>query len=251
MNTSSWRHYYEQNRLNREEPNWAAPCLIPDDIRRKLAVSLSHFQLGETGGGTFLLKEAAGQSNTDDLASLSYFVAEEKEHARLLSCMVRRLDGKLVHRHWTHRLFKLARRAGGFRFEIQMLLTAEIVGTAYYEMVQAGTSDSALSSAVALMLRDESKHVAFHQDRLSHHWRDYFPLERATWALQFQILVLAAVRAAWLDHGTCLRSLGFTWVEFAQRTRQLSTQFIDGLHAPQTSCGACSQGKLTVEIAQG
>src|SRR5271154_5247253 len=113
MNTTTWRRHYENNRNNRTEPDWNAPCLLQHDVCRELATSLSHFQLGETGGGSFLLNEAAKESDADDLAALSFFVQEEKEHARLLACMVHRLGGSLIQRHWTHRVFKLARRAGG------------------------------------------------------------------------------------------------------------------------------------------
>jgi hypothetical protein len=107
MNTSSWRHYYEFNQLNRIEPAWNTPCLLPENLRQELAISLSHFQLGETGGGTFLLREASKESDAEDLAALGHFVLEENEHARLLACMVERLGGKLVHRHWSPGSLKL------------------------------------------------------------------------------------------------------------------------------------------------
>ena len=148
------------------------------------------------------------------LEALELFVKEEAEHARLLARLVQRLGGRLVKRHWTHRLFKLARRAGGFHFEIQMLLTAEIVGTAYYEMIDRAVQDAPLNAAIGLMLRDEASHLAFHLDRLKMSRRDWLPLERDGWELQFQTLVVAAVRTAWLDHGRCLRELGFTWDDF-------------------------------------
>jgi len=227
--SSSWLRYYENNRLNRAEPAWETRCLLPEDWRRPLAVSLSHFQLGETGGGTFLLREASRQTDADDLAALELFVREEQEHARLLACMVRRLGGTLVDRHWTHRLFKLARRAGGFQFEIQMLLTAEIVGTAHYQMLRERIEDAPLRAGLDLMLADESGHVAFHLDRLRRRWREYLPLERTAWALQFQFLVLTALRAAWLDHGRCLRTLGYGWSDFSRRARQIAIAFLDGL----------------------
>jgi hypothetical protein len=229
MNASSWRNYYEINRRNRVEPDWGARCDLPQETQRKLAISLSHFQLGETGGGTFLLREAAKEASPDDLAALDLFINEEHEHARLLACLVKRLGGELVHRHWTHRIFKLARRAGGFRFEIQMLLTAEIVGTAYYEMVEAGSGDAVISAAVGLMLHDEAGHVAFHLDRLRERWRTYLPVERSVWALQFQVLLLAALRAAWMDHGPCLRVLGYGWVDFELGARKIAIRFLDGL----------------------
>jgi len=247
MNTSSWLDYYESNRLNRSEPEWKAPCLLPADLRRQLGISLSHFQLGETGGGTFLLREASREANESDLAALRLFVLEEKEHARLLACLVERLGGHLVHRHWTHRLFKLVRRAGGFRFEIQMLLTAEIVGTAYYEMVNEGAQDCALNATMGLMLRDEASHVAFHQDRLRLQWKTYLPMERALWSLQFQILALVALKVAWLDHGPCLRALGHSWSDFSERGRNVAIQFLDGLEAPSTSCRKCPTHKPLAE----
>ena len=237
MNSSSWRNYYELNRLNRIEPQWHTPCALPAKLRHELAVSLSHFQLGETGGGTFLLQQASKKTDADDLAALDFFVQEEKEHARLLACMVRRLGGTLIQRHWTHRLFKIVRRAGGFRFEIQMLLTAEIVGTAYYELMKERMTDPALHAALGLMLHDEAGHVAFHLDRLRLRWREYLPLERVAWALQFQILVLVALRVAWLDHGPCLRVLGYRWVDFAREGRQVAIQFLDGLEVrPVSTC---------------
>jgi len=194
-----------------------------------------------------LLREAAKESDAEDLAALGLFVREENEHARLLACLVQRFGGKLVHRHWTHRLFKIARRAGGFRFEIQMLLTAEMVGTAYYEMVNAGTDDTALTAALGLMLRDEASHVAFHLDRLRLRWRTYLPLERTLWSLQFQLLLLAALRVAWLDHGPCLRAFGYTWRDFARRARQVAIEFLDGLEAQTASCRGCPEVKSRAE----
>ena len=229
-NASSWLRHYQENRLNRTEPEWGVPCLLAPDVRHELAVSLSHFQLGETGGGTFLLGQASKNACADDLAALTLFVREENEHARLLACMVDRLGGTLVKRHWTQRLFKLARRAGGFHFEIQMMLTAEIVGTAYYELLHAGVEDGPVTHAIGLMLRDEAGHVAFHTDRMRDCWHGWLPFERTLWQGQFQALVLVALRAAWLDHGRCLRKLGFTWDDFDQRARRTAIAFLDGLH---------------------
>jgi hypothetical protein len=237
--SSSWLRHYQDNRLNRVEPDWGLPCDLADELRDRLAVSLSHFQLGETGGGTFLLKQAANSAaEVDDLAALELFVKEEAEHARLLACMVKRLGGRLVKRHWTHHLFKLARRAGGFHFEIQMLLTAEIIGTAYYQLLNEGLRDVPLKGALELMLRDEAGHVAFHLDRMKARWREWLPFERTAWQGQFQALLLVALRAAWFDHGPCLRVLGFTWENFDQVSRLTAIEFLDGLHGETGSAKA-------------
>jgi hypothetical protein len=228
-NSARWVQYYRANRSDRPEPDWDLPCDLSGNIRRSVAVSLSHFQLGESGGGSFLLKEAAAGCDADDLVALKLFIEEEAEHARLLARLVERLGGRLVKRHWTHGVFKLARRAGGFHFEIQMLLTAEIVGTAYYEMMDRGVQDAPLNTALRLMLRDEAAHIAFHLDRLRERFSNWLPLERAAWELQFQLLLLAALRAAWLDHGRCLRQLGFTWDHFRQGALQKTIGFLDRL----------------------
>lgn len=85
MNSSTWLQYFESNRLNRPEPEWRLP--FPEDTRTatKLAHSLSHFQLGESGGGSFLLRGARSRypDDADYAAALTLFVAEEQEHARL------------------------------------------------------------------------------------------------------------------------------------------------------------------------
>jgi len=68
-------------------------------------------------------------------------------------------------------------------------------------------------------------------DRLKARWRDWLPLERTAWEVQFQVLILAALRAAWLDHGGCLRDLGFTWEDFQRRARRATIGFLDGLRS--------------------
>ena len=113
MNSLQWLHYYQDNKLNRPEPKWNMPSPLDPGTQRALAHSLSHFQLGETGEGKFLMAQARAQS-PDDVAyheALQLFVAEENEHARLLERLVHRFGGKTIWQHWTHFLFRLVRRA--------------------------------------------------------------------------------------------------------------------------------------------
>src|SRR5205807_5474865 len=133
----------------------------------RLARSLAHFQLGESGEGATLLTEArrTWAEDPDYVAALVLFVAEEQEHARLLECLVARFGGALVDRHWTHACFRRLRRALGVGFEIQTLLIAEIIGTAYYRLLRS-TGDAVLRQVCELMLRDEVPHLRFHVDRI-------------------------------------------------------------------------------------
>jgi hypothetical protein len=131
MNSLQWLRYYQDNELNRPEPKWNMPSPLDAGAQLILAHSLSHFQLGETGEGKFIVAQAKVQS-PDDVAyhqALQLFIAEEGEHARLLERLVHRFGGKIIRQHWTHFLFRLARRALGFNFlSSQSWLAPRITG---------------------------------------------------------------------------------------------------------------------------
>ena len=89
MDAKRWVRAFEANLEHRREPDWSNRCDLPAGTKRDLGRSLSHFQLGESGGGTFLLRGANARAATaGDPAyprALELFIAEENEHARLLS----------------------------------------------------------------------------------------------------------------------------------------------------------------------
>jgi hypothetical protein len=237
MNSLEWLKYYRNNSRDRIEPEWHLPCPLERVTQRTLARSLSHFQLGETGHGTFLLKRAAAQA-PDDAAyheALKLFIAEEQEHARLLECLVRRFAGETIRRHWTHILFRLVRRTLGLNFELQVLVIAELVGTAYYRLLHARSRDPVLEQVCNRILRDETFHVDFHADWLaeSHLW--FLPLERALWHAQFQILFGVATHVAWFDHRHCLEIIGGSRREFFREARRECIHFLRGLDSGDAS----------------
>ncbi len=233
MNSLAWLRYFEANRRNFIEPDWSAPSPLPAGLRAQLASSLSHFQLGESGGGSHLFAQAARQTEEDApyVGALELFVAEEGEHARLLQNLVARFGGRLITRHWTHLLFRTARRALGLNFEIQVLLIAELVGTAYYRVLQRRVRDPILDQVCERILADEAQHVAFHLDHLRDIHAGLLPVERTAWSLQFQLLFSAALRVAWLDHRAALRATGSKRAEFFADARGECIRFLDSLAA--------------------
>ena len=237
MNSSSWLQYFEENRRRFIEPDWPAPCPLVRELRARLARSLSHFQLGESGGGSHLFGKAAQQIEHDAAyhRALELFIAEEAEHARLLEGLVGRFGGRLIKRHWTHLLFRTARRALGLNFEIQVLLIAELIGTAYYRMLARRARDPILDQVCARILADEAQHVAFHLDRLRDLHGGLLPAERAAWSLQFQFLFTAALSAAWFDHRGALSAIGTRRLEFFAAARAECISFLDALAAGLTS----------------
>ena len=228
MNSKHWLSYYQQNRQNRPEPKWNSPSPLELSVQHILARSLSHFQLGETGGGTHLLDHACKQVSDDPvyLNALQYFIAEEGEHARLLERLVLRFGGVTIRHHWTHGLFRLVRQALGFQFEIQVLLIAELVGTAYYRLIKARTSDRVLDETCALLLKDEIQHVEFHAHWLGDMLSRLLPFAVSAWRTQFQMLFSAAAIVAWTDHGEALIASGSSRREFFREARKECIRFL-------------------------
>lgn len=242
MNSQHWLSYYENNRCNRPEPKWNMPSALDSKMKCALAHSLSHFQLGETGEGTFLIGQVRAQL-PDDAAyhrALELFVAEENEHARLLERLVIRFGGRTIRRHWTHTLFRLVRHALGFKFEIQLLVIAELVGTAYYRLLRLRTRDPVLEETCDLILQDEAKHVDFHADWFGAFQSRLLPIERAVWNFQFQVLFTAAAQVAWIDHKTCLTLTGANRREFFRESRRECIRFLQRLNE-NVVCAASGQ----------
>ncbi len=207
--STAWLDYFEHNRLRRPEFDWSRPTPFPPPVAAALARSLAHFQLGESGEGATLLAQArrAWPDDPDYIAALRLFVAEEHAHARLLEHLVARFGGTLVMNHWTDRCFRLVRHALGAGFDIQVLLTAEIVGTAYYRLLRS-TGDAVLRQVCEQMVRDEAAHLRFHADRIVTAQLRWSPLRRALWTAQFRLLFEATLAAAWADHRRALRAVG-------------------------------------------
>ena len=225
--STAWLQYFERNCLDRPEPDWQRPSPFPAHVTARLARSLAHFQLGESGDGVMLLTEArrTWADDPDYVAALVLFVAEEQEHARLLARQVVRFGGDLITSHWTHHWFQMVRRAFGVRFEIQTLLVAEIIGTAYYRLLRS-TGDTVLRQMCELMLRDEAAHLRFHADRIVIEQLRWSHVARALWTVRFRCLLRLAVAAAWVDHRSALRAAGINHRLFGSEARNEGREWL-------------------------
>ena len=139
MNAQQWIRHFENNRRAFDEPDWSSEILanspLADDPRLPLLIrSLATFQLGESGGGTRLLRfvERETGAGNDYLSAMELFVAEEQYHAELLAHVILYLDGELLSHHWMNGIFRRARSLVNLEFNVQVLLTAELIAEAYY-----------------------------------------------------------------------------------------------------------------------
>lgn len=217
LDTKYWIQRFARNKLNRPEPDWDAPIDIPDHVRPALIKSLQEFQLGDGGGPASLIAfnaDAFRLSSEDMRQIVALWFKEEEEHSRLLGGMLDRLGVESIKGHWSFSLFCGLRHWLGVAFELQILTITELVSTSYYTLLRRHSTDPALRAVCSLILRDESGHVRFHNDRLAAAGRSRLTWLGRLWSLQFWLCGFAAGTVLWISHGRCIRRLGGSTREF-------------------------------------
>ena len=206
VNWESWAKFFVK-RSNRPLPSLQRDRDY-SEIPRSLAKSLAIFQLGESGGGT-----VAGQSLNSKLdgldpyyaAAMALFVEEEHRHANILAMCVRLLNGSLIRKNWTARLFVFARRLMGLRLKVVVLLAAEVVGLCYYHLLAVRLPPSRLRDQLLDIVEDERSHLYFHCDFLrtqtATRWR------KRVFVMTWRIVMGCAAVVVAIDHWRAIRDL--------------------------------------------
>ena len=217
MNAKNWVNWFEKNRFGYDEPDWTQECQL--ESRELLAKSLAVFQLGESGGGTRLRRWAESEPETYQLA-VELFIAEEQRHADLLERVVTYLGGELRTKQWTNSVFRGLRSAIGLEFNIQILLTAELIAEAFYGLLHTEVDDPVIKSVCGKIVRDEVQHIAFHVDFYRHRHRieRRSPFLVGIWTWQFRAVFALVQQVVWWDHGEALQSIGVTRRHFLRRS---------------------------------
>lgn len=229
LNTAKWIAFFRQNKLNRLVPRWDAPIQVKIEARALLEQSLQEFQLGDGGGPASLIAWNVGtyrrsQPGLDQVIDLWF--EEEKEHSRLLGGLLKRFGVPPIESHWSFSLFCFLRRVLGVKFELQILTLTELSSTAYYWLLLRHCEDPGLRDVCSLILRDESGHVAFQNDRLHCAGVPGTGLKRLLWRTQFLLSGLVACTVLWLSHGKCLRTMGVTTGRFYHEAWRQFGRFI-------------------------
>ncbi|MEU7136067.1 ferritin-like domain-containing protein [Streptomyces sp. NPDC046261] len=187
------------------DPDWAQGAALPDAVWR----SLQRFQVGENGDGANLIGKADGAGDADYAEAVRLFVAEERNHARLLALLLAAGGQPTIDTCWSDRVFVRLRRLLGLRMELMTLMVAELVAVRYYRAVRDGCGDPLVSDVAARILADEERHIPFHCRRLRASVAELpgRPLRRLTMT-GWRGLVLGATVFVALDHGPALGRLG-------------------------------------------
>jgi hypothetical protein len=207
MDWSAWRQHFESY-AKRPEPEVPRADEVPAQWRGPLRASLAKFQLGESGEGRIAHEIDRVQLpgvDGDYRAALKRFVAEEGRHARILAKMVLALEGRLLHRNWTEKLFVRARRLLGVRLKLLVLLAAEVIGIGFYGMLSERLPSGALRRALGQICGDERLHLAFHADFFRA--QGTTRLRRWLFWSAWQCIGTAAALAVWIDHASTLRAM--------------------------------------------
>ncbi len=251
MNTAHWiTHFEHSHDFTRTFtlPNKA--CALPEQTRSAVAASIAIFQLGETGGGTRLRQYSQATAPVESLRgyqrAIDLFVAEEQGHAALLEKLLRHLHGTKLTKQWTNSIFRWVRGLVNLEFNIQVLVTAEIIAEVYFGMLYLHCPDEVVRTASQKILRDEMKHLAFQRDFLATRLAELSPAWRWLWRLQFAaVLYPTAAVVAW-DHGPCITFLGMERWTFAKRCVQAGQRFLARLEQMTTKRVAAGEEKHEV-----
>lgn len=243
MNACEWIQYYERHadRHAAMTYDWSAP--LPDPSRpdiKSLAASLAIFQLGESGGGTRLRRYAEAVSAADPVftgysRAVELFIGEEHAHAELLKHMVLRLGGTLLEKQWSNSVFRFVRGALGLEFNVQVLLSAELIARGYYGLLARGAPDAVTREACLRITRDEVGHIAFHVDFFRQRLAAWPFWRRTLWRVQFRLLFEAARLVVWWDHGLALRRCGISRLMFFEKTGRACQAFLGSLATPRAA----------------
>lgn len=251
MNTARWIHHFEQNAertRNLKLPD--EPCSLPEHVREPLARSIAIFQLGEQGGGTRLRRYARKIAPLENfrgyLKAMDGFVAEEQGHARLLGRLLAHLGGQPLQRQWTNTIFRRLRVLVNLEFNIQVLLTAELIAEVYFGNLSLRARDMAVRTVARKLLADEMKHLQFQRDFLRERLAALSPGMQRLWRWQFRLIHRVTTFVVSLDHASCLRAIGVEPAVFRSRCAEAFERFLARLAA-----GGAASAEESAKSPQG
>ena len=253
-----WSAHFSQNTAEDALP-WQAPPCLPDQKRRALVTSLAVFQLGESGDGTALRRFARRLRDDPRFrgyeSTLGQFIGEENRHSRVLARLVSRLGGELIETQWTNFVFRKARRLINLEFELQIMMTAELIAEAYYGLLREHVEDPCVQGACERILRDEVQHLCFHIDFFTLRQATWWPWLVALWRTQFRSVFWLTSQVVWRDHRACFQSLGIDYQIYSMRCQRAVNAYLNRLNrqvtreraAHATAMGPCSSAVTSLE----
>jgi 4-hydroxy-3-methylbut-2-enyl diphosphate reductase len=237
-----WVRHFRANAFRPDEIPWNESRRLSPSEHKAVLRSIQIFQLGESGGGTRLLRAAETDCRrTGDrlyLQALGLFIKEEQRHAALLERFLRREQTDVIEREWTNGVFRHLRNVIGLELMLSILLAAELIARVYYAALSRATEDPVLPAICRQILRDERWHVQFQCDRLRQMRTGRRRAGQLVVGWAERIGFRAVCCAVWLDHAPVFRAAGIGFRAFwrkAGRQLEIARRLINSMPASPTA----------------
>ena len=227
-----WLNYFEQNQKNRAAVPWEKGIQVELHLYTPLIRSLQKFQLGESGEGRKLKRDAQKTGDTTYAAAIDLFIKEEQEHSRLMGKILKQLNAPLLQSHWSDWCFVSLRHLFGLYQELMVLLLPEMIASRYFRALQAGTNDTVLRAVFAQIARDEDGHLAFHIEYLRRAFENMSFTRRILTLVIWRIAFRGTCLAVMFDHWPVLRAIGIKPRQFWDEGGETFDEIAAGIFSP-------------------
>jgi hypothetical protein len=194
---------------------WGDSYRLSQAERDSVIASIRQFQLGESGQGARLLRQAerlaAERGQPEYLDALRLFVKEEQRHSRMLARFLEMHSIPLLERHWVDHAFRRIRGLAGAELRMRVLATAEVLAMPYYAALRQATRSRLLIAVCDRVLDEEAAHLRFQAFTL-HLFTGARPaiLNRLAWMAN-RVLLNGAALVLWWEHRPVFRAAGYSW----------------------------------------
>jgi hypothetical protein len=208
-----WLNHFEHHAHHpRCVPHGLSDRLRPDE-RRLIASSIATFQLGEQSEGHTLLRAAQRFAHARRIPALvritELFIVEEQRHAALLRAFMDEHCIALKSTDWTDRVFRRVRRLAGLELYLYILISAELIGIAYYRALEAATGCLRLRVLCRVLVSDELAHIGFESQLLLALLADRAAPVPALMRLAHRAFFAVTAGVVWFSHRSVLRKGGY------------------------------------------
>ena len=91
-----------------------------------------------------------------------------------------------MEKQWSNSVFRFVRNTLGLEFNVQVLLSAELIARGYYGLLARQAPDAVIRAACLRITRDEVGHIAFHVDFFGDRLAAWPTWRALLWRTQFQ-----------------------------------------------------------------
>lgn len=209
---TDWLKYFDYNRTHLLKLNFYEGEKLTANEKLLISPSIRAFQIGEGSSGNNFIKLAKEYAdNTGDfqyIEEVHAFIGEENRHSKTLGYFMEVNGISPVKSSGLDRCFRFLRKRFSLKWEIIVLVTAEMIALSYYTVLSKVTESTLLKEICRQMLRDELRHVIFQSQMLK-------KLKLNRWdQLIRKVLMLITANIVWLCFRRIFKQGEFNYQKF-------------------------------------